>query len=60
VHHALQLSEHRYIDAAANLDNLCLSISRSKLDGLKIDLVLVALPLQLQSKQYCPTWNDCV
>jgi two-component sensor histidine kinase len=52
VHHALQLSEHdRYIDAAAYLDNLCLSISRSKLDGLKIDLVLVASPLRLQSKQ---------
>ena len=52
VHHALQLSEHdRCIDAAAYLDNLCLSISRSKLDGLKIDLVLVASPLQLQSKQ---------
>jgi two-component sensor histidine kinase len=54
VHHALQMPEHdRYIDAAAYLDNLCLSISRSKLDGLKIDLVLAASSLQLRSKQCC-------
>src|ERR1700747_2302410 len=39
------------IDAAAYLENLCLSITRSKLDGKKIDLVLTASPLRLQSKR---------
>jgi two-component sensor histidine kinase len=52
VHRALQMPEQdSYIDAAAYLDNLCLSISRSKLDHLNIDLVLVASPLRLQAGQ---------
>ena len=34
VHHALQMPGHDgYIDAAAYLDHLCLSISRSRIDG---------------------------
>ena len=52
VHRALQMPEQdSYIDAAAYLDSLCLSISRSKLDHLNIDLVLVASPLRLQAGQ---------
>ena len=48
VHHALQMPDHdKYIDAAAYLDDLCLSISRSKLDGMKIDLLVAASPLRL-------------
>jgi two-component sensor histidine kinase len=50
IHHALQMPEpNARIDAEAHLRNLCLSISRAKLDRLKIELVLVASPLQLQS-----------
>jgi two-component sensor histidine kinase len=50
VHHALQMPEHDIrMDAAAHLRKLCLSISRSKLDRMKIDLVLAASPLWLQS-----------
>jgi two-component sensor histidine kinase len=52
VHRTLQMPLHDgHMDAAAYLDNLCQSISRSKLDGLKIDLVLTASPLRLESKQ---------
>ena len=52
VHHALQMPDHdKYIDAAAYLDDLCLSIGRSKLDGLKIDLLVAASPLRLPSMQ---------
>ena len=41
LHRTLQMPENdTHIDAASYLENLCLSISRSKLDGLKIDLVL--------------------
>jgi two-component sensor histidine kinase len=40
-----------HIDAASYLENLCLSMSRSKLDGLKIDLVLTASPLLLPSER---------
>jgi Histidine kinase len=43
VHHALQMTEDDpRIDAAAYLRNLCLSISRSKLDHMKINLVLLS------------------
>jgi two-component sensor histidine kinase len=50
LHRALQLPENdTHIDAAAYLENLCQSISRSKLDDMKIDLVVAASPLQLQS-----------
>ena len=50
VHHALRMPEHDgRMDAAASLRKLCLSISRSKLDRMKIELVLVASRLRLQS-----------
>jgi len=50
LHRALQMPENEtHIDAAAYLENLCQSISRSKLDDMKIDLVVAASPLQLQS-----------
>jgi two-component sensor histidine kinase len=50
VHHALQMPEHdARVDAAAYLRNLCLSIRRSKLDHMKIDLVLAAPRLWLPS-----------
>jgi two-component sensor histidine kinase len=42
-HHALQIPEHGIrTDAAAYLRKLCLSIRRSKLNHMKIDLVLAA------------------
>ena len=51
LHRALQMPEdHTHIDAASHLENLCLSISRSKHDGLKIVLVLTASPLRLPSE----------
>jgi two-component sensor histidine kinase len=50
VHHALRMPEHDVRkDAAAYLRKLCLSIGRSKLDRMKIELVLVASRLRLQS-----------
>jgi len=49
-HSALQMPERgTHIDAATYLENLCQSIGRSKLDDMKIDLVVAASPLQLQS-----------
>jgi two-component sensor histidine kinase len=49
VHHALRMPEHGIrTDAAAYLRNLCLSIRRSKLNQMKIDLVLAAHRLWLQ------------
>ncbi len=52
VHRALEMPEHdARIDAATYLRNLCLSISRSKLDHMNINLVLAACPLPLQSDQ---------
>ncbi len=51
LHRALQMPEHdTQIDAAAYLEDLCLSISRSKLDGMKIALVLTVSPLWLPSE----------
>ena len=50
VYRALQMPEHRTrIDAADYVKQLCLSISRSKLDDMKISLVLAARPLSMQS-----------
>jgi len=50
VHHALRMPENDVrVDAAAYLRKLCLSIRRSKLDRVKIDLVLAAPRLWLQS-----------
>jgi two-component sensor histidine kinase len=48
VHRALQMPEYdAIIDAAAYLRQLCRSISRSQLDGRKINLVLAVQPLRL-------------
>jgi two-component sensor histidine kinase len=50
VHHALQIPEYRTrVDAAAYLRQLCLSLSRSKLDSQSIKLVLVDHPIFVQS-----------
>jgi two-component sensor histidine kinase len=50
IHQALQMPKHDVrMDAAAYLRKLCLSVSRSKLDCMKINLVLAAPPLWLQS-----------
>jgi len=50
VHHALQMPEaEALIDATAYLRKLCLSMSKSKLAHLKINLVLAAEPLMLES-----------
>jgi len=52
LHRVLQMPEFdTQIDAAAYLENLCLSMSRSKLDGLKIDLVLTTSPLRLPTER---------
>jgi two-component sensor histidine kinase len=52
LHRALQMPESdTHIDAASYLENLCLSISRSRLDGMKIGLVLTASPLRLSSER---------
>ena len=52
LHRALQVpGDDTPIDAASYLENLCLSISRSKLDGMKIALVLTASPLRLSSER---------
>jgi two-component sensor histidine kinase len=50
VHRALQMPEYRTrIDAGKYLQQLCLSISRAKLDSMKIKLLLTACPLSMQS-----------
>jgi two-component sensor histidine kinase len=52
LHRALQMPEDdAYIDASAYLENLCLSISRSKLVGIRMDLILTASPLRLPSER---------
>lgn len=53
VHRALKMPEYDTpVDAAAYLRQLCRSISRSQLDGRRIELVLAAQPLQL-SADHC-------
>jgi two-component sensor histidine kinase len=50
VHHALKMPQHvARLDAVAHLRRLCQSIRRSKLDDMKIKLVLDACPLTLSS-----------
>ena len=50
IHCAMERPEHHtFVNAAAYLEELCTSISRSRLDHMKIKLVLTASPLQLQS-----------
>jgi two-component sensor histidine kinase len=52
VHHALQMPQYdTLVDSEAYLSQLCLLISRSKLDGRKIRLVLSAQYLRLQAKR---------
>jgi two-component sensor histidine kinase len=52
IHHNLRRPDvNAPIDAEAYLRKLCLSISRAKLDRLKIELVLVANPLHLRAEQ---------
>jgi two-component sensor histidine kinase len=52
VHRALQMPESDTpVDAAAYLDQLCRSISRSQLDSRKIRLVLAAQPLRLPAER---------
>jgi two-component sensor histidine kinase len=50
LHRALRMPERDTQIDAAYLEDLCLSISRSKLDGMKIALVLTASPLWLPSE----------
>ncbi|WP_050420557.1 sensor histidine kinase [Bradyrhizobium tropiciagri] len=50
INHALQMPEYdTYVSAAEYLKKLCVSISRSRLDHMKVKMVLVASPLQLRS-----------
>jgi two-component sensor histidine kinase len=52
LHQALQIPpDGAPIDAATYLRTLCMSIKRSKLDHMKIDLVLAAPPLVLHSDE---------
>lgn len=52
VHHVLQMPEHSCdMDAADYLRGLCKAISRSKLDGKGIELVLVERKLHMNSEQ---------
>jgi two-component sensor histidine kinase len=52
VHRFLQMPDHDTpVDAAAYLRQLCLSISRSRLDARQISLVLSAQPLRLQAER---------
>jgi hypothetical protein len=48
LHRALQMpANDAHIDASTYLENLCLLISRSKLVGMRIDLVLTASPASI-------------
>jgi two-component sensor histidine kinase len=50
VHRALQMPEQdAFVEAAAYLGRLCLSISRSKLEYREISLMLAAEPLRLEA-----------
>jgi two-component sensor histidine kinase len=52
VHRALQVPQDRdRVDAAEYLRKLCLSIRRAKLECARVDLVLAAPPLVLQSAE---------
>jgi len=52
VHHALQMPEHSTsIEAGAYLRRLCQAISRSKLDGGGIELLLVERSFQMDSER---------
>jgi two-component sensor histidine kinase len=48
LHRALRMpANDAHIDASTYLENLCLSIGRSKLVGMRIDLVLTASPASI-------------
>jgi two-component sensor histidine kinase len=50
VHRTLQMPEYQaYIDAALYLRQLCLSISRSRLEPNNIELILAVRPLSIPS-----------
>jgi len=50
VHRALQMPEnHNDIDAGNNLERLCQSLQRSKLNSLNIKLVIEARPVQMSA-----------
>jgi len=52
VHRFLQMPDHdTLVDTAAYLRQLCLAISRSRLDAKRISLVLSAQPLRLQAER---------
>jgi two-component sensor histidine kinase len=52
VHRLLQMPDHdTAVDTAAYLRQLCLSITRSKLDARRIRLILSAQPLRLQAER---------
>jgi two-component sensor histidine kinase len=52
VHRLLQMPDHdTLVDTAAYLRQLCLAISRSRLDARRISLVLSAQPLRLQAER---------
>ena len=52
VHRFLQMPDHdTLVDTAAYLRQLCLSISRARLDARQISLVLSAQPLRLQAER---------
>jgi two-component sensor histidine kinase len=52
VHRLLQMPDHdTLVDTAAYLRQLCLSISRSRLDAKEISLVLSAQPLRLRAER---------
>ena len=52
VHRFLQMPDHDTpVDTAAYLRQLCLAISRSRLDAREISLVLSAQPLRLQAER---------
>jgi two-component sensor histidine kinase len=52
VHHALQMpANNDRIDASKYLRDLCQSISRSKLEDLNIELLLIEHPFQMSSER---------
>jgi two-component sensor histidine kinase len=52
VHHALQMpTNNDRVDASEYLRNLCQSISRSKLEDLNVELLLIDHPFQMSSER---------
>jgi Histidine kinase len=60
VHRTLQMPEYQtYVNAALYLQQLCLSISRSRLEPNNITLILAVRPLSIPSDRWAPR-NDRV